>query len=49
MIPPDNEFRDKIRRDRIWSVRKSAEWVRTVPNEVWSQKQCQFITYQFLN
>ena len=43
MKPPDPEFREKIRKDRIWFVKKQAEWVLSVPNEVWSEEQCRLI------
>lgn len=49
MIPPDEADRKKLRAERIWFVRRSAEWVRSVPNEVWSRRQCEFINSQFLN
>ena len=43
MKPPDPEFRERNRKDRLWFVKKQAEWVRSVPNEVWSEKQCNLI------
>ena len=49
MIPPDNEFREKIRKDRISFIMRSTEWVLSVPNEVWSKKQSEFINSQFHN
>ncbi|KUG14639.1 hypothetical protein ASZ90_015725 [hydrocarbon metagenome] len=49
MRAPDEELRERLRRDRIWFVRRSAAWVRAVPNEVWSKRQCEFINSLFLN
>jgi len=49
MIPPDEKHLEKIRRDRIWFVKKNAEWVCSVPNEVWSKKQSDFINSQYQN
>ncbi|MCX6700226.1 MAG: hypothetical protein NTV68_09895 [Methanomicrobiales archaeon] len=49
MIPPDPEFRQQNRRERIWFVKKSADWVRSVPNEVWSERQCALINALFVN
>lgn len=43
MKPPDSEFRERNRKERIWFVKKQAEWVRSVPNEVWSEQQCRMI------
>lgn len=43
MKPPDPEFRERNRKDRLWFVKKQAEWVRSVPNEVWSEEQCKLI------
>jgi len=49
MIPPDPEFRQQNRRERIWFVKKSAAWVRSVPNEVWSERQCALINALLAN
>lgn len=49
MRSPDIEFREKNRNERIWFVKKSAEWVITVPNKVWSQRQSELINSLFLN
>ncbi|PWR70830.1 hypothetical protein ACKUB1_02150 [Methanospirillum stamsii] len=49
MIPPDNSFRDNLRKERIWFVKKSVEWVNSVPNEIWSKEQCDFIDSLFSN
>lgn len=49
MIPPDPEVRQQNRRERIWFVKKSAEWVKSVPNEVWSERQCVLINALLLN
>jgi hypothetical protein len=49
MIPPDPEFREQNRRERIWFVRKSADWVRSVSNEVWSARQCILINALLAN
>jgi len=49
MRAPEKEFRERLSRDRIWFVRRSAAWVRAVPNEVWSKRQCEFINSLFLN
>lgn len=49
MKPPGKEFRENLRKERIWFVKKSAEWVRSVPNEVWSLKQAEFINSLFKN
>jgi hypothetical protein len=49
MKPPDDDYREKNRRERIWFVKKSAEWVNKVPNEIWSHRQSEFINSLFLN
>jgi len=49
MIPPDPEFRQQNRRERILFVKKSADWVRSVPNEVWSERQCALINALLAN
>jgi len=49
MIPPDPEFRLQNRKERIWFVKKSADWVRSVPNEVWSARQCTLINALLAN
>ena len=49
MKPPDLEFREKNRKERIWFVKKQAEWVRSAPNEVWSEQQCKMINALFAN
>ncbi|EHQ34450.1 hypothetical protein [Methanoplanus limicola] len=35
--------REKNRQERLKSVREYAEWVRSVPNEVWSSQQAVII------
>jgi len=49
MIPPDPELRLQNGRERIWFVKKSADWVRSVPNEVWSERQCTLINALLAN
>jgi hypothetical protein len=49
MIPPDPELRQQNRRERICFVKKSADWVRSVPNEVWSGRQCVLINALLAN
>ncbi|MBN1165494.1 MAG: hypothetical protein JXA44_00005, partial [Methanospirillaceae archaeon] len=49
MRPPDESFREKNRLERIRFVKLSAEWVRAVPNEVWSAQQKKFIDAQLAN
>jgi len=49
MIPPDPELREQNRRERIWFVKKSADWVRGVSNEVWSERQCNLINALLAN
>lgn len=49
MIISEEGSREKNRIERIWFVKKSAEWVRTTPNEVWSKKHSEFINSLFLN
>lgn len=49
MIVPDPEVRKQNRRDRIRFVKKSADWVRSVPNEVWSERQSILINALLLN
>ena len=49
MIPPDPELRLQNRRERIWFVKKLADWVRAVPNEVWSARQCTLINALLAN
>ena len=49
MIPPDPEVRQQNRRERIRFVKKSADWVRAVPNEVWSERQGILINALLLN
>ncbi|MCX6701264.1 MAG: hypothetical protein NTV68_15325 [Methanomicrobiales archaeon] len=49
MIPPDPELRLQNGRERIWFVKRSADWVRSVPNEVWSERQCTLINALLAN
>ena len=49
MNPPDPEFREKNRRERIRFVKQSAAGVRSVQNEVWSERQCTLINALLAN
>ena len=49
MKPPDPEFRERNRKERLWFVKKQAEWVRSVPNEVRSEEQCRMINALYAN
>ena len=49
MIPPDPELREQNKRERIWFVKKSADWVKNVSNEVWSERQCTLINALLVN
>ncbi|GAA5262948.1 hypothetical protein [Methanocalculus sp. MC3] len=49
MNPPDQKHREQIREERIRFVLRSAEWVRRVPNKVWSREQSAFINQLLAN
>jgi len=41
--------REANRRERLWFVRYYTDWVRKVPNRVWSREQAKFIDSLILN
>jgi len=46
----DSKFdRDKNLKERLNFVRYYAQWVKTVPNEIWSKQQAEFIDSLFDN
>lgn len=49
MKPPDPGFREMNRKERLLFVKKHARWVRSVPNEVWSEEQCRLINALYEN